>query len=126
MIGVRQVVINGLGDAVDAQLVAASARLLMYFESRVLRIVAADIKEVADVMRLKDLEEPVHVFAGLLWALLEIEFETACAQRGRRRVFEALDSPCPLLADVNQVLVQDAQDAIGAAVNFVVGVATGD
>ena len=114
----RQVVVNGLGHADDAHFVAALDGLLVDLVRGVLGIVAADVKEVADVVGLEHLEQPVHVFGGLLRLLLEIDLVAAGAQRGGGRVFQALDGPRLLVVDVNEFLVQDAQDAVGAAVDF--------
>ena len=66
----------------------------------------------------KTCEQPVHVLGGLLRLLLEINLVAAGAQRGRGRVFQALDGAGLLVIDVNEFLVQDAQDAVGAAVDF--------
>src|SRR5206468_4659522 len=72
MVGVRQVIINRFGNAVDAQLVSAGDGLLVNFVGGILGIVAADIKEVADVVGFKNVEEPIHGFGGLLQAVFEI------------------------------------------------------
>ena len=66
----------------------------------------------------KHLEEPVHVLSGLLWLLLEIDLIPAGSQRGGGRVSQAVNGPLLLIIDVNEFLVQNAQDAIRAAVDF--------
>src|SRR5208282_2471145 len=53
MISVRQIVINCFGDADDAHFMAAAEGFLMKFIGGVLRIVAADIEEIANVVGLK-------------------------------------------------------------------------
>ena len=118
VVGVRQVVVNGLGHADDAHFVTALDGLLVDFMGGVLGIIAADVKEIADVVRLEDLEQAVHVPGGLFGLFLEINFVTAGAQRGGRGVFEALDGPGLLLVDINQLLVEHAEDAVEAAVDF--------
>ena len=55
-IGVRQVVVDGLGHADHAHFVAALDGFLVDLVGGVLGIVAADVKEIADVVRLEDLE----------------------------------------------------------------------
>ena len=118
VVGVRQIVVDGLGHADDAQVVAALDGLLVDLVRGVLRIVAADVEEIADVVGLEHLEQPVHVLRGLLGLLLEIDLVAAGAQRGRRGVAQAFDGAGLLVVDVDQVLVQDAQDAVGAAVDL--------
>ena len=117
VVGVRQVVVNRLGDADDAHFVAALDGLLVDFMGGVLGIVAADVKEIADVVRLEDLEEAVQVARGLFGLFLEIELVAARAQRGRRGVLEAGDGAGLFLGNVNQLLVQHAEDAVEPAVN---------
>ena len=89
VVRVGQVVVNGLGHADDAQRVVALDGLLVDLVRGVLRVVAADVSEVADVVGLEDLEQPVHVLGRLLRLLLEIDLVAAGAQRGGGRVFQA-------------------------------------
>src|SRR5207248_935043 len=72
-VGVGKIVINGLGDTDHPQFIVPLGRLFMDFVGRILRVVAADVEEIADVVRLKDLKQTVHVFGGLLGILFEIE-----------------------------------------------------
>ena len=55
---------------------------------------------------------------GLLGFLLEIDFIAAGAQRGGGGMLQPFDGLGLLLVDVDQVLIQDAENAIEAAVNF--------
>ena len=118
MVGVRQVVVDGLGHTVDAQFVAAFDGLVMHLMGGVLGIVAADVEKVADVVGGEDFEEAVHVLGGLFGLVLEIEFVTAGAQRRGGSVFEALDGARAFVADVDQLLAEQAEDAVEAAVDF--------
>ena len=112
VVGVRQIVIDGLGHADHPHFVVAFDGFLMNFVGRVLRIVAADVKEIADVVGLKNFEQPVHILRGLFGLLLEIDLVTAGAQRGGGRVSQALDRFGFLLIDVDELLVEDAEDAV--------------
>ena len=119
VVGVGQVVVNGLGHADDAHVVAALDGFLVDLVGGVLGVVAADVEEVADVVGLEHLEQPVHVLGGLLRLLLEINLVAAGAQRGGGRVAAGPRwSALLLVVDVNEFLVEDAEDAVGAAVDF--------
>ena len=91
MIGVRQIVINRLGHADDAHFVIPLHRFLVNFVWSVLRIVPARVEKVADVVRLKNFEQAIHVFGGLFGLLIEIDLVTAGAERRAGRVFEPFD-----------------------------------
>ena len=118
MIGVRQIVINCFGDADDAHFVAAPEGFLMDFIGGVLRIVAAGIKEIANVVGLKHLEKAVHVPGGLFGFLFEINLVSAGAEGRSGGVFESFDGFGPFLAQINQMLVENAEDAVPAAINM--------
>ena len=66
MVGVREIVIDRFRDADHAQLVVPLHRFLMDFVGSVLGVVPARVEKIADVVRLKNFEQPVHVFGGLL------------------------------------------------------------
>ena len=87
MIGVRKIIVDGFGHAVDSHVKAASQSLLVDLVGRVLRVVAAYVKEIADVVGLENFKQPVHVFGGLFRFFLEIQFVAAGAQCGSGRVF---------------------------------------
>lgn len=117
MIGVRQIIINGFGHADHAHLEAAPDRLQVDFVGGVLRVVAPRVKEEADVMRLENLEQPLHVPGGRLRFLFEINLVTACAQRRAGGVLEAFDRGGFFPPQINQLFLEDAENSIQTAVN---------
>ena len=118
MVGVWQVVVDGLGYADAAQWVVSLYGLVMHLVVGVLRVVAASVEKVADVVRLEDIKQPVHVPGSLFGVFLEANLITTGAQRGSGCVLEFLNRAGFLLVKVNQVLMQDAEDAIESTVNF--------
>ena len=75
----RQVVIDSFWDADDAHVPAAFNRFLMNLVGRILGIIAARIKEKTDVVRFKDLEDPVEIARGLFWFPFVVYFVSARA-----------------------------------------------
>ena len=69
-------------------------------------------------MRFEDIKQPVHVPGSLFGVFLEADLVTTGAQSGSGCVLEFLDGARFLLVKVNQVLIQDAEDAIEPTVNF--------
>ncbi len=118
VVGVWQVVVDCFRHADAAQRVAAFLGLEMHLVVGVLRVVAAGVKEIANVVRLEDLEQPVHVEGSLFGVFIETNLVAAGAQRGARSVLEFLDGAGLLLVQVDQVFVQDAKDAVKPAVNL--------
>ncbi len=84
----------------------------------VLGIIAAGVKKEADVVSGKHLEETVHIPGGFFGVLFEIDFVTACPQRRRGRGLEAVYAPGFLLININDFLIEDAEDAVKPAVNL--------
>ena len=84
----------------------------------VLTIVTAGIEKVADVVRLDHLKQAIHILLRLFGVFLEIDLITAGAQRGGRCMFKGLHGLVALLVDVDEVFIENAVDAIEAAVNF--------
>ena len=117
VVGVRQIVVDRLGHAVDAHVITALDGLLVDLVGGVLRIVATGVEEVADVVRGEDLEEAVHVLRGLGGLLLEVELVATGAERRRRRVPQAFDRLGLLVVQVDEVLVEDAVDAVEPTVD---------
>jgi hypothetical protein len=115
---VGQVVVDRLGHADDAQLVTSFHGFFVNFVRGVLGIVATDVEKIADAVRRENLEEPVHVLGRRFRMRLEVDFVTAGPQGGRGRVFQPLDRAGVEFVEVDEVLVQDAEDAVEAAVNL--------
>jgi hypothetical protein len=106
-----EVVVDRLRDADDAQLIALLLRQLGDLVGRVLGVVAADVEEIADVVGLEDLDDALEV-------LLLLELVAARAERRARRVAERPDLLLRLGRQVHHVLLEDAEDAVQAAVDL--------
>ena len=118
MVGVGQVVVDGLGHADASHREAPLDCLVMQLVVGILRIVAAGVEKITDVVRLEDIEQSVHVPGGLLGVFLELNLVAASTQRRGGGVLEFLDRARFLLVQVDQVLVKDAEDAVEPAVNL--------
>ena len=118
MVGVRQVVVDGLGHADDPQFIAAPLCLLVHLVGRVLRIVPASVKKITNVVRLKHIEHARDIDGGLFRLVLEIDLVTAGAQGSSRRVLEPLDGLGVFLTDIDQLLTQNAVYTVHSTVNF--------
>ena len=94
-VGVRQVVVDGLRHADADDLVAELITDLRHLVSGVHGIVAAVVEEVADVVRLEDLDEALVLGAVLLEAL---ELVARRAEGARGRVSQSLDGRAGFLA----------------------------
>ena len=84
----------------------------------VLGVIPPGVKKVADIVSLDDMENPLHVVGGALRFFLEIQLVTARAQARTRSVFQTFDGLGLLLVEIDQVLVEDAEDAIETAVDL--------
>ena len=76
-----------------------------------MRVVAARVEEIADVVGLEDLDHAVEI-------LLLLELEATCAERGARRVPETADRLLRLGGEIDEILLQNAEDAVERAVDF--------
>ena len=108
MIGVRQVVVDRLGHANDTHFVTALDGFLVNLVGCVLGIVAARVEEVTNVVRLKNLEQPVHLARGSFGLVLEINFVPAGAEGGRGCVFQSFNRRPFLLLQIDQILVENS------------------
>ena len=111
VVGERKIVVDRLGHADDAELVALRSRELGNFVGRVLGIVAADVEKVADVVGLEDFEHAVEI--GLF-----LELEAAGAEGGAGRVLESADLLLGLAGQIDKILLENAEDAVERAVNL--------
>ena len=111
VVGDGEVVIDRLRHADDAELVALLLGELGNLVCGVLRVVAADVEKVADVVRLEDLEDAFEV-------LLFLEFVAAGAEGGAGGVAEGADLLLGLGGEIDQVFLQDAEHAVQRAVDF--------
>ena len=95
-----EVVVDRLRDVDRPQRMAALPRLLRDDPHRVGGIVAADVEERVDLMRLEDLENLLAVF--------EVRLVPGGAERSRGRRGDRLEIGRRLLAEIDEVVVDDA------------------
>ena len=112
VVGAVQVVVDGLGNAHHAALIAVLQHELADLVAGVHAVVAAVVEEVAHVVLLEDLQDAlvvgvVHIGVGQLIA--------AGTQRGGRGVLHVGKLLGIFLAHVDQVVVQHALDAVQRA-----------
>ena len=84
-------------------------------EAGVGRVAAAVVEEVADVVRLEDLDQAL-VLGGVVLVLLQLVARRA--ERARRRVAQGADVGGAFEAGVDQVLGERAEDAVPAGVHL--------
>src|ERR1019366_9313451 len=106
-----EVVVDRLRNADDPQFVALLGRQLANLVRGVLGVVSADVEEIPDVVRLEDLEHALEV-------LLLLQLVAARSQGRPRGVLEGADLLLGLGRKVDEVLLQDAKDAVQAAVDL--------
>ena len=111
VVGDRQIVVDRLRHTDNAELVALFLGEFGNLVGGVLRVIATDVEEVADVVRLEDLEHAFEI-------LLLLELVTAGAEGGAGGVPEGADLLLRLGCQIDQILVQDAQYPIQSAVDF--------
>ncbi len=115
MVGAGQVVVDGLGDAHDAALVAHPVHILGDFVAGVHGVVAAVVEEIADVVLLEDFQNAlivgvVHIRVG--------DLVPAGAQGGGGGIEQVLQLLRVLLVHDHQLIVQHALDAVDGAVDL--------
>ena len=111
VVGGDEVVVDGLRHADHAHLPALLLGELGDLVGGILGVVAARVEEIADVVGLEDLDHALEV-------LLLLELVAAGAQRGAGGVAQAADGLLRLGSEVDEVLVEDAQHAVEAAVDL--------
>ena len=112
-VGDGQVVVDGLRHADADDRVAELLADLRHLVRGVHRVAAAVVEEVADVVRLEDLDQPLVLGAVLVEAL---ELVARGAERAARRVAQRRDGLRAISARrVDHVLGQRAEDAVAPA-----------
>ena len=104
-----QVVVDGLGHVHADEVVAGGLGLLVDDAAGIGRVVAAAVEEVADVVRLHDLEH--------LQAVLDVGLVAGRAETGGgrdRHVFQVLQGG---LGEIEEVLLEHAAHAVAGAVD---------
>ena len=114
VVGAEEIVVDGLGNAHHAALIADLLHILGDLVAGVHRVVAAVVEEIADIMLLEHLENTliigvVHIGIGDLVA--------AGAERGGGGVLQQLQLARVLLAHVEQAVGKHALDAVLRAVD---------
>ncbi len=92
-VGDRQIVVHGLGHVYRLDRIAQRLGQLRHLQAGVGGIAAAVVEEVADVVRLEDLDQALVLGAVLLEAL---ELVAARPERARRGVAQAPRWPRPI------------------------------
>ncbi len=111
VVGDGQVVVDGLGNADDAEGVALFLGELGDLVGGVLGIVAAGVEKVADVVGLEDLEDAFKV--GLL-----LELVAAGAEGGAGGMLEGADGLLGLRREIDEVFLEDAEHTVQGAVDL--------
>ena len=109
MIEADEVVVDGLGDVDGAQRMSALLRFLRDDAHGVGGIVAADIEERVDRMRLQDLED--------LLAIFEVRLVAGRAERCGGRGGDRLEIGDRLLAEIDEIVVDDAAHPVQRAID---------
>ena len=111
VIGADEIVIDGLWNPDTAHFPACGAGVLGDFVGGVLAIVSADVEEVADIVCFADVDDTVVV--GVFF-----QFKAASAKCRRRGIAKPADRLLTFFGEVHEVLFDDAENAIEAAVYF--------
>ena len=115
VVGTEEVVVDGLGDTHDAALVADLLHILGDLVAGIHGVVAAVVAEIADVVLLEDLKNALVIGIVLIRVL---DLVAAGAERGGRRVGQAVKLGTVFLVHAQQFVVQNALDAVVRAVDL--------
>ena len=115
VVGAEQVIVDGLGDAHDAALVANLLHILGDLVAGVHGVVSAVVAEIADIVLLEDLKNALVIGVVLVRVL---DLIAAGAERGGRRVGQAIEFCAVFLVHAQQFVVQNALDAVVRAVDL--------
>ena len=114
VIRAEEVVIDGLGHAHHTALVADLLHVLADFVAGIHGVVAAVVEEIADVVLLEDLQDPLVIGVVHIRVLHLIPTGT---QSGGRGILQKLQLLGVLLTHVKETVVQHALDAMLRAQN---------
>ena len=106
-----EVVVDCFWDTNHAEIIATFLSELGDLVRSVLRVVTTSVEEVADVVGLEDLQHTVVV-------LLALELKATSAECCARCVTQSADRLLSLCSKIDELLVQDAQHAVYATINF--------
>ncbi len=106
-----KVVVDSFGDAEDEQFVVELTGAGGELVGSVGGIVAADVEHIVDVVTAQDLYRVLQVVV--------LQFVATGAEGGGRRVEQLLPERCGLLAQIDDVVLQQALDAVAHAVDLV-------
>ena len=106
---VDEIVVDRLGDMHGAKPVVGFLRLLRDNAHRVGGIVAADVKERVDRVRLQDLEDLPTIF--------EVRLVASGSECGGRRRRDGLEVGDRLWSEIDKVVVDDAAHALQRAID---------
>ena len=111
MVGYRQVIVNGLGNAHETLRLVVRCRIIGQHLHRIHGIVTARVEQALDIMLLHDLE---NLLIYILMSFNLGHFETAGAEECGRGSLQQLDSGLiiQILSKVDQVVLQEALNAM--------------
>ena len=115
VVGAEQVIVDGLGDAHDAALVADLLHILGDLVAGVHGVVSAVVAEIADIVLLEDLKNALVIGVVLVRVL---DLVAAGAERGGRGVGKTVKLGTVFLVHAQQLVVQNALDAVVRAVDL--------
>ena len=109
MIEADQIVVDRLRHVHGAKLMVPLLGLVRDDAHGVGRVVAADVEERVDLMRLQDLED--------LLAIFQVGFVARRSERGGRRPGDRLQIADCLLAEIDKIVIDDAPHPVPGAVD---------
>ena len=111
VVGDGKVVIDGLGDTDDAEIVALFLGKLGDLVGGVLGIVAASVEKVADILRFEDFEHALEI--GLV-----LELVAASAESRTGSVTKTTNGLLRLGSEIDEIFVKNSENAVERAVNL--------
>ena len=111
VVGYRQIVINGLGNAHETLRLVMCRRIIGQHLHRIHGIISARIEQALDIMLLHDLE---NLLVHILMTFNLGHLETAGAEECGRGSLQKLDSGLviQILTEIDQVVLQEALNAV--------------
>ncbi len=105
----HQVIVDGLGDVDAAQGIGFPGGFLRHDAHRIGTVIAADIEEAADAMRLQRTEDRLAIF--------DVRLVAGGTQRRGRGLRHAFQIGGGFLGEVDEILIDDAAHAMQRAID---------
>ena len=112
VVGAEEIVVDGLGNAHHAALIADLLHILGDLVAGVHGVVAAVVEEIADIVLLEDLQDTLVI--GIIYVGIR-QLVAAGAQGRGGGVFHQVQLSGVLLSHVVQLVLQHTLDAVGGA-----------